>query len=105
MRLEADNRDFALRPNMGVDLEFPISRPEATNVPADAVIESGRRKTVFVRRGNELFEARVVETGWRSGGRVQVVRGLTAGEPIVVAGTFLLESERRIRRTDAAVHD
>ena len=45
------------------------------------------------------MEAREVETGWRFGDRVEIVKGLTAGDRVVVAGTFLLDSESRMRRS------
>jgi YHS domain-containing protein len=71
--------------------------PPAITVTADAVIDSGLRKTVFVDRGNGNFEPRRVETGWRLGDRVEVVRGLMEGERIVAAATFLLDSESRMK--------
>ena len=40
---------------------------------------------------------RVVETGWRIGGDVQVTKGLVAGERIVISGTFLVDSESRMK--------
>jgi hypothetical protein len=42
------------------------------------------------------FEARKVETGWRLNNRVQIVKGLREGETVVVAGTFLVDSESRL---------
>ncbi len=105
VRLEAENPHLILRPDMYVDLEFPISLPEATTVPADAIVESGLRKTVFVTRGEGWFEPRTVETGWRFGGRVQIVHGLEPGESIVVSGNFLLGSESRMRHGDSSGHD
>jgi len=56
-------------------------------VPADAVLDSGLRKTVFVDRGNGLFEPREVETGWRHGSRVEITKGLKPGERIVISAT------------------
>jgi Cu(I)/Ag(I) efflux system membrane fusion protein len=38
-----------------------------------------------------------VETGWRIGGDVQVTKGLTEGERIVISGTFLVDSESRMK--------
>jgi Cu(I)/Ag(I) efflux system membrane fusion protein len=105
LRLEAENPDLILRPDMFVDLGFPIRLPEGTTVPAEAVIESGMRKTVFVVRGQGIFEPRTVETGWRFGGRVQILHGLSPGESIVVSGNFLLDSESRMRQGDAGGHD
>ena len=67
------------------------------------VFDSGLRKTVFVDRGNGNFEARRVETGWRLGDRVEIVKGLMEGERVVVAANFLLDSESRMRAASAGI--
>jgi len=90
---------------MFVNLDFPISLPEAITVPPDAIVESGLSRTVFISRGDGVFEPRAVATGWRFGGRVQILHGLNAGDSIVVSGTFLLDSASRMRRGDAGGHD
>ncbi len=96
VRLEADNPGYMLRPDMFVDVELPISLPPTIAVPADAVLDSGLKRTVFVDRGEGFFEPREVETGWRVGNRVEIVRGLEPGERIVISGTFLIDSESRL---------
>ena len=73
----------------------PARRP--LTVPADAILDSGLRKTVFVDRGNGFFEPRQVETGWRIGDRVEITKGLMPGERIVISGTFLIDSESRMK--------
>jgi YHS domain-containing protein len=55
------------------------------------------RRTVFVERGDGVYEPRDVEVGWRHGDRVEIVRGLVPGDRIVLSGTFLVDSESRIR--------
>jgi Cu(I)/Ag(I) efflux system membrane fusion protein len=97
MRLEVDNPDFLLRPDMFVDVELPITFPSSITIPVDAVRYSGMKKTVYLDRGNGFFEPRDVETGWRFGDRVEIVRGLLPGERIVVSGNFLIDSESRMR--------
>jgi RND family efflux transporter MFP subunit len=97
LRLEADNPGFALRPDMFVDLELPVSVPTGLAIPVDALIDSGREQRVFVERSNGLFEPREVEIGWRLGDRVQIVRGLSEGERVVTTGTFLVDSESRLK--------
>lgn len=99
VRLEADNPGYLLRPDMFVDVDLLIPLPPTIAVPVDAVLDSGRKKTVFVERGDGVFEPREVETGWRFGERVEIVRGLRAGDRIVVSGRFLLDSESRMRHT------
>ena len=103
VRLEADNPGYALRPDMFVDVEFPIQLPPAITVPVDAVLDSGLRKTVFVDRGNGFFEPRVVETGWRFGNRVEITKGLSPGEKIVTSGAFLIDSESRMELAAAGI--
>ena len=96
-RFELDNPGFILRPDMFVDVEVQVRMPAAVTVPADAVIDSGLRKTVYVDQGGGFFEARQVKTGWRLGDRVQVTDGLAPGDQIVVSGNFLIDSESRLR--------
>ena len=97
VRLEAENRGFALKPDMYVDLEFAVRTPAGNVVPREAVIDSGMKKTVFVAKGSGYFEARLVRTGWRMGDRVEIIEGLEAGERIVVSGNFLIDSESRMQ--------
>jgi membrane fusion protein, copper/silver efflux system len=101
VRLEVDNRGYILRPDMFVDVELQITLPRGVTVPVDAVLDSGLKKTVFVDRGEGSFEPREVETGWRFGGHVQVVKGLEPGERVVTAGNFLLDSETRMKAVAA----
>jgi membrane fusion protein, copper/silver efflux system len=102
LRLEADNPGFALRPDMYVDVELPVARAAGLTVPQDAVIDSGREQRVFVERSSGVFEPRTVQTGWRSGDRVEVVHGLAEGERVVAAGTFLVDSESRLKSVAVA---
>jgi membrane fusion protein, copper/silver efflux system len=97
LRLEADNPSFALRPDMFVDVELPVAMPPGLTVPLDALIDSGREQRVFVERSSGVFESRPVQTGWRSGDRVEIVHGLAEGERVVSAGTFLVDSESRLK--------
>jgi len=96
-RLEADNPGFKLRPNMFVNVEVPVSLPPGLTVPADAVLDSGLTKRVFVQRSEGHFESRIVETGWRLDERVQILKGLQEGDVVVSSGTFLVDSESRLQ--------
>jgi Cu(I)/Ag(I) efflux system membrane fusion protein len=98
IRLDADNPGALLRPDMLVDVTLQIALPAALSLPVDAVVDSGLKKRVFAELADGTFETREVETGWRFGDRVEIVKGLAAGDRVVVAGTFLLDSESRMRR-------
>jgi len=97
LRLEVDNPKFILRPEMVVDVELPIRVPPAVTVPVDALIDSGARSRVYVEHGEGIFEPREVETGWRFGERVEILRGVLPGERVVVEATFLVDSESRLK--------
>jgi membrane fusion protein, copper/silver efflux system len=99
VRLEADNPGLVLRPDMFVDVILPLSFPSGISVPADALIDSGIKKTVFVDLGGGYFVPREVKTGRRSGNRVEITKGLSPGERIVISGTFLIDSESRMELT------
>jgi Cu(I)/Ag(I) efflux system membrane fusion protein len=96
-RLEASNPGFKLRPDMFVSVEMPVSLSPGLTVPAEAVLDSGLSKRVFVETSTGNFEAREVEIGWRLHDRVQIVKGLREGETVVSSGTFLVDSESRLQ--------
>lgn len=97
VRMEADNPGLGLRPDMLVDVEVLIPYPATLAVPAGAVVDRGLTRHVFVERADGSFESREVQTGWRSGGRVEIVSGLTPLERVVTAGAFFVESEGQAR--------
>jgi multidrug efflux pump subunit AcrA (membrane-fusion protein) len=64
-----------------------------------------------VDRGNGYLEPREVETGDRTGERLEIVKGLAAGERVVTSGNFLIDSESQLKpapageRSGGAHHD
>jgi Cu(I)/Ag(I) efflux system membrane fusion protein len=103
LRLEVDNPGFTFRPDMLVDVEMPVRMPAAVTVPLDALVDSGALARVYVERGEGVFEPREVETGWRFGDRVEILRGVRPGERVVVAATFLVDSESRLKAPASAL--
>ena len=97
LRLEVDNPRFILRPEMLVDVELPVRLPSAVTVPVDALIDSGAHARIYVEHSEGVFEPREVETGWRFGEQVEILRGVQPGERVVVAATFLVDSESRLK--------
>ena len=107
VRLDVDNPNGALKPDMYADVEFQVNLTAKLMVPAEAVLDSGERKTVFVDRGNGYFEPRQVTTGERADGRIQILSGLRQGERVVTSGNFLIDSESQMRVAAAGMgsHD
>ena len=96
VRLELDNPSFALRPDMIVAVDLPLGGTKAVTVPMDALVYSGDRTRVYIEHGGK-FEARDVQTGSRLGDQVEILGGLVPGDHVVVAGTFLVDSENRLK--------
>jgi RND family efflux transporter MFP subunit len=103
VRLELPNPGLALKPEMFVNVELRSPQPARLTVPAEAVLDTGLKKTVFVDRGDGHFEPREVETGERIGDRVAVLKGLVAGERLVVSGNFLMNSESQLKAAAAGM--
>ena len=103
VRVEVDNPGYILRPDMFVDCELPVKLPSMLSVPHDALLDSGLKKIVYVEKSAGLFEPREVETGAAYGGRVEITSGLKAGERIAISGTFLLDSESRMKTSAAGI--
>jgi RND family efflux transporter MFP subunit len=101
VRLDVDNTHYDLRPDMFADVEIPITMPPSLHLPADAVIDSGTRKIIYVDTGNGIFEPRRVETGWRLGRRIEITGGLMPGEKVLISGNFLIDSESRMKTAAA----
>jgi len=98
VRLETPNPGFQLKPDMFVDVEFQIATQRKLTVPSEAVLDAGLRKTVFVDHGGGHLEPREVETGERTGDRIEILKGLQPGERIVTSGNFLIDSESQLKQ-------
>lgn len=96
VRLELPNPDMQLKPDMYGDALIKVDRGDTLAIPEQAVLDSGTRTIVFVRRGEGLFEPRAVKLGPRIGSYFEVSEGLTEGEQIVTSGNFLIDSESKL---------
>jgi len=74
-----------LRADMTISIDIGVARKErALTVPAPAVRENSAGRTVQVVRGGRVATVKV-DTGVRTGSRVEILSGLTAGEAVVLA--------------------
>jgi multidrug efflux pump subunit AcrA (membrane-fusion protein) len=97
VRLDVPNPGLLLKPDMYVDVDFRARRAAKLSVPAEAVLDTGTKQTVFVDRGNGYFEPRRVQAGERFGDRIDIISGLHAGERVVTSGNFLIDSESQLK--------
>jgi Cu(I)/Ag(I) efflux system membrane fusion protein len=98
------NEKGMLKPNMFVDLMIEARLGKKLAVPEDAVLDTGERQVLFVDQGKGIFEKREVVAGQRADGLIEIVKGLKAGEKVVTSGTFLIDSESKLKSTGGGGH-
>ncbi|MFO0950493.1 MAG: efflux RND transporter periplasmic adaptor subunit [Isosphaeraceae bacterium] len=72
------------------------------SVPESAVVDTGTRKVVYVETEPGVFEGREVVLGPRSGDRYPVLEGVSPGEKVAAAGSFLIDAETRLNPATGA---
>jgi len=97
VRLVLKNEGLLLRPGQYGEVEFELPATPGLFVPGDAVIRTGQYDYVYVQTEPDRFEPRRVTTGSSRDGRVQVLSGVAAGERVVTRGSFMLDSESRLK--------
>jgi Cu(I)/Ag(I) efflux system membrane fusion protein len=100
VRIALPNKDLALKPDMYATVELSADLGPRLQIPVSAVVYTGTRRIAFVDIGEGRLQPVEVELGVRNAEMVEVVRGLTAGQPVVVDGNFLVAAESRIRSAD-----
>jgi len=113
-RALVDNPGRQLKPQMYVDVTIK-SRYQADNnqdwilsVPAEAVLDTGRRKIVWVEKSKGQFEGRKVEVGPMAAAEGEdqryypILAGLKDGEQVVTRGNFLIDSQSQITGVSSA---
>lgn len=96
-RFEVDNRNGKLTPGMLLRLQVAGIASTRVVVPSEAVIRTGKRAVVIVRKADGAFEPRDVSLGADQGDDTEVVSGLIEGDQVVASGQFLIDSEARLR--------
>jgi len=101
VRVEFPNSKFELKPQMFADVELNVNYGTNVLIPAEAVLDSGTRRTVFVAKGDGYFEPREIKVGPRVDDKFVVLSGLKPGETIVTSGNFLIDSESSLSAATA----
>ncbi len=97
VRIEVDNQDAALKPDMYADVFLRSDLGTGLIVPESAVIDAGDRKLVFLDRLEGRLEPREVQLGVKLAGGYQVITGLAGGDRVVTSANFLLDSESSLK--------
>jgi len=100
VRAVLDNAPNKLSPGMFVSLDISQQKREPQLVvPSEAVITTGQRTVVIVAGENGSFAVTDIVTGGQAGNKTLILKGLDEGQPIVLSGQFLIDSEASLTST------
>ena len=91
VHVELPNPDGRLRPDMFGAIRHTGPRHRVAMLPLGALVQQYGQTVAFVERGPGRFERRSVVLGAREGDRVAAVKGVQAGERVIVDGAILLK--------------
>jgi Cu(I)/Ag(I) efflux system membrane fusion protein len=99
VRIELTNTDGVLKPDMyaAVVIAADIGGMTVVTIPDSAILDDGAKQIVFVERAAGRYQPRRVTVGRRGDGTAEVTSGIVAGEKVVVAANFLIDSESNMR--------
>jgi len=97
VRVVLPNAGLELKPGMYATIRIAgIERRNVLTVPRSAVLSTGERSIVFVHDSSGRLLAREVAVGTSNDERIEILRGLTAGESVVSSATFLVDAESNL---------
>jgi Cu(I)/Ag(I) efflux system membrane fusion protein len=97
VRIDVENPELKLRPDMYVDVELTMDMGEGVAVPVPAVLPTGRHNIVFVDKGEGKLEPRFIELGRKYGDFYEVKSGLKETERVVTSANFLIDAEAKVQ--------
>ena len=96
VRVELDNREGKLKPNMFVSASIRVPLGESIVIPETAILESAEGQMVFWAQNENSFVRHLVNAGHYANGYVQILSGLEDGDTVVSAAAFLLDSQTKL---------
>ena len=97
VRVELPNPGLQLKPGMYATIRLTgVARPTVLSVPRSAVLATGERNLVFVKRADGMLEPRRVVPGISTDERTEILSGLAAGDTVVASATFLVDAESNL---------
>ncbi len=91
LQVVLDQNDSRIKPGVTGDLTVVVDKvANAVTLPAQALFQKSGQNVAYVWRGGQ-FEERSIEVGRRSGDRILVARGVSAGEQVALRDPTLKE--------------
>jgi multidrug efflux pump subunit AcrA (membrane-fusion protein) len=100
--IEAPNPDGRLRPGSNVKLEM-LARTikDAILVPAPALLKTPEGASTLMIVKDDKAHQVSVETGIREGDRLQITKGITEGDTVIVSGAYGIPDNTKVKVAEA----
>jgi membrane fusion protein (multidrug efflux system) len=96
LTIEVSDPSRRLKPGMFGRISIVSDmRPQALQIPRNALVEDGIAASIFVVDGDSV-KKRTIQTGYSADGMIEVTDGLTDGESFVVVGQSGLKNGTRV---------
>ena len=105
IRVVLQNPGLRLKPGMYATIRIQGATVNAVSVPRSAVLSTGERNLVFVRRSDGMLEPRNVTIGESTEDRTRIITGVSVGETVVASATFLVDAESNLRSSLGGMGD
>ncbi len=95
IRTQVDNAKRELKPQMLATLRIAGQTSQQLAIPIGAVVRENDKDHVYVKVADNRYRLTPVDLGPATDGLRPVIKGLTAGMPVVIDGAFHLNNERK----------
>ena len=97
IRVAFANPRLELKPGMFATIRFETrATGPVLSVPRSAVLSTGARNLVFLKRPDGMFTPTDVQLGAQTEDRLEILHGLSTGDTVVASATFLLDAESNL---------
>ena len=94
VRTTIPNLDGTLKPGMVAQGTVDVTLDGTPLVvPTTAIIDTGRRKVVWLKSRSNKYIAKVIQTGFLSDGYAEILSGIKEDDKVVIEGNFLLDAQ------------
>ncbi|RLM49166.1 efflux transporter periplasmic adaptor subunit, partial [Halobellus sp. Atlit-31R] len=93
-RVVLDNPQVAWRPGLFVNVDIVTGSAEVPVAVVREALQTVEGRQVVFKRVGAGFHAQPVSVGRSDGRLVEIVSGMTAGEPYAGAGSFAIKAEQ-----------
>lgn len=97
VRIEVPNPEGLLKLEMYVNALIRVDLGTKLALPESALLDSGKRKLIFVDLGEGRIEPREVKVGDQADAYYELLSGAREGEKVVTSANFLIDSESKLK--------